>query len=67
MQSLALVFVLLKAPAAPVALLQHLPFVLPALFAGATPGLCLFSKVSDLGFRRVISVLPFFSSVALLP
>lgn len=67
MQSLALVFVLLKAPAAPVALLQHLPFVLPALFAGATLGLFLFSKVSDLGFRRVISVLLFFSGVALLP
>ena len=47
MQSLALVVLFLKAPAAPKALLHHLPFVLPALFAGATIGLFLFGKVSD--------------------
>jgi uncharacterized membrane protein YfcA len=66
MQSLALVVLFLKAPAAPAALLHHLPFVLPALFAGATIGLFLFGKVSDLGFRRAISALLFFSGVALV-
>jgi uncharacterized membrane protein YfcA len=66
MQSLALVVLFLKAPAAPVALLHHLPFVLPALFAGVTLGLFLFSKVSDNGFRRAISGLLFFSGVGLV-
>jgi len=66
MQSLALAMLFLKAPTAPVALLHHLPFVLPALFAGATLGLFLFGKVSDLGFRRAISALLFFSGVALI-
>jgi hypothetical protein len=56
----------LKAPAAPAALLQHLPFVLPALFAGVTLGLFLFGKVSDLGFRRAISAVLFFSGVGLI-
>ena len=66
MQSLALVFLFLKAPGAPVAVLQHLPFALPALFAGATLGLFLFGKVSDHGFRRAISALLFVSGIALL-
>jgi uncharacterized membrane protein YfcA len=66
MQSLALVFLFLKAPDAPVAVLHHLPFALPALFAGATLGLFLFGKVSDLGFRRAISALLFVSGIALL-
>ena len=66
MQSLALVFLFLKAPAAPVAVLQHLPFALPALFAGATLGLFLFGKVSDQGFRRAISALLFVSGIGLV-
>jgi uncharacterized protein len=66
MQSLALAMLFLKAPAAPAALLHHLPFVLPALFAGATLGLFLFGKVSDVDFRRAISALLFFSGVALI-
>jgi uncharacterized protein len=66
MQSLALVFLFLKAPGAPVAVLHHLPFALPALFAGATLGLFLFGKVSDHGFRRAISALLFVSGIALL-
>lgn len=66
MQSLALVFLFLKAPGAPAAVLPHLPFVLPALFAGSTLGLFLFGKVSDAGFRRAISVLLFFSGAALV-
>ena len=66
MQSLALVLLFLKAPAAPVALLHHLPFVLPALFAGVTLGLFLFGRVSDAGFRRAISALLFFSGIALV-
>jgi uncharacterized membrane protein YfcA len=65
MQSLALVVLFLKAPAAPVAVLHHLPFVLPALFAGVTLGLFLFNKVSDQGFRRAVSALLFFSGGAL--
>jgi uncharacterized protein len=65
MQSLALVFLFLKAPTAPEALLHYLPFALPALFAGAALGLFCFGKVSDLGFRRAISVLLFFSGIAL--
>ena len=47
------------AGARPPPLLPHLPFVLPALFAGSTLGLFLFGKVSDLGFRRAISALLF--------
>ena len=47
-------------------MLHHLPFVLPALFAGAALGLFLFGKVSDQGFRRAISALLFFSGIALL-
>ena len=66
MQSLALVFLFLKAPGASAAVLPHLPFVLPALLAGSTLGLFLFGKVSDAGFRRAISVLLLFSGVALL-
>ena len=46
--------------------LQHLPFVLPALLAGSTLGLFLFGKVSDIGFRRAISVLLFASGVMLV-
>ena len=66
MQGLALVVLFLKAPAAPVAVLHHLPFVLPALFAGVTLGLFLFNKVSDQGFRRAVSGLLFFSGIALI-
>ena len=66
MQSLALAVLFLKAPAAPAALLHHLPFVVPALFAGATLGLFLFGKVSDVGFRRAISGLLFLSGTALI-
>ena len=66
MQALALVFLMLKAPAAPAALLPHLPFVLPALFAGSALGLFLFGKVSDQGFRRAISALLFFSGIGLV-
>jgi uncharacterized membrane protein YfcA len=66
MQSLALAFLFLKAPAAPVTLLHHLPFALPALFAGSALGLFLFGKVSDAGFRRVISALLFFSGIGLV-
>ena len=66
MQSLALVFLFLKAPGAPVAVLHHLLFALPALFAGATLGLFLFGKVGDQGFRRAISALLFVSGIALL-
>ena len=65
MQSLALVVLFLKAPAAPAALLHHLPLAVPALFAGGALGLFLFGKVSDLGFRRAISALLFFSGIAL--
>ena len=65
MQSLALVVLFLKAPAAPTALLHHLPFVLPALLAGGALGLFLFGKVSDIGFRRAICALLFFSGIAL--
>ncbi|MBL6653518.1 MAG: sulfite exporter TauE/SafE family protein [Reyranella sp.] len=66
MQSLALAVLFLKAPAAPVAVLHHLPLALPALFAGVTLGLFLFNKVSDHGFRRAISALLFFSGIALV-
>ncbi|SEO74148.1 hypothetical protein SAMN02990966_02811 [Rhodospirillales bacterium URHD0017] len=66
MQSLALVFLFLKVPAAPAAVLPHLPFVLPALFAGSTLGLFMFGKVSDLGFRRAISLLLFASGAVLV-
>lgn len=66
MQTLALVFLFLKAPGAPAAALPHLPFVLPALLAGSTLGLFLFGKVSDIGFRRAISVLLFASGVMLV-
>ena len=66
MQSLALVFLFLKAPGAPAAVLPHLPFVLPALLAGSTLGLFLFGKVSDAGFRRAISGLLFFSGAGLV-
>ena len=66
MQALALVFLMLKVPAAPAALLPHLPFVLPALFAGSALGLFLFGKVSDQGFRRAISALLFFSGIGLV-
>jgi hypothetical protein len=54
------------APGAPAAVLPHLPFVLPAPFAGSTLGLFLFGKVSDAGFRRAISVLLLFSGAALV-
>ena len=57
---------LLMAKARPVAVLHHLPFALPALFAGATLGLFLFGKVSDHGFRRAMSALLFVSGIALL-
>ena len=57
---------MLKAPGAPAAVLPHLPFVLPALFAGSALGLFLFGKVSDQGFRRAISALLFFSGIALV-
>jgi len=66
MQSLALAFLFLKAPAAPAAVLPHLPFVVPALFAGSTFGLFMFGKVSDLGFRRAISLLLFASGAVLV-
>jgi len=66
MQGLALVFVFLKAPAAPVDVLHHLPFVLPALLVGSTLGLFLFGKVSDAGFRRAISALLFLSGAVLV-
>lgn len=66
MQGLALVFLFLKSPDAPVALLQHLPLALPALFAGVALGLFLFGKVSDAGFRRAISALLFFSPARLV-
>jgi uncharacterized membrane protein YfcA len=66
MQSLALVFLFLKAPAAPAAVLPQLPLALPALFAGTALGLFLFGKVSDAGFRRVISGLLFVSGGVLV-
>ena len=66
MQCLALVFLFLKAPDAPVAVLQHLPFVVPALLAGSTLGLFLFGKVSDAGFRRAICLLLFVSGAGLV-
>ena len=66
MQSLALVFLFLKAPATPAAVLHQLPLALPALFVGSALGLFLFGKVSDAGFRRVIAVLLFFSGIALV-
>jgi len=66
MQGVALGSLVLKAPAMPAALLPHLPLAVPALLAGSTLGLFLFGKVSDVGFRRAISALLFFSGVALL-
>lgn len=66
MQSLALVFLFVKAPAAHAGLLLQLPLVLPALLAGATLGLFLFGKVSDAGFRRAICGLLLFSGIALM-
>jgi hypothetical protein len=50
----------------PTALLAHLPLAVPALLAGSTLGLFLFGKVSDVGFRRAVSGLLFFSGIALL-
>jgi uncharacterized membrane protein YfcA len=66
MQSLALLFLLFTAPAATEGTMQHLPFALPALFAGAALGLFLFGKVSDAGFRRAVSVLLLCSGIALM-
>lgn len=66
MQSLALVLLLLVAPAAAVDMVQHLPLALPALFGGAALGLFLFRKVGDAGFRRAISALLLFSGIALM-
>lgn len=58
--------VLMKAPAVPVDLLQHLPLVLLALFAGSGLGLFLFGKVSDVGFRRATAGVLFVSGLALM-
>jgi uncharacterized protein len=66
MQSLALVSLLLTAPAATAGTMQHLPFAVPALFAGAALGLFLFGKVSDAGFRRAVSGLLLGSGIALM-
>ena len=66
MQSLALVILFLKAPAAPAAALPHLPFALPALLAGSALGLFLFGKIGDLGFRRAVSALLFASGAVLV-
>lgn len=66
MQSLALVLLLLTAPAATAGTMEHLPFALPALLAGAALGLFLFDKVSDSGFRRAVSALLLCSGIALM-
>ena len=66
MQSLALVSLLLTAPAVTAGTMRHLPFVLPALFAGSTLGLFLFGKVSDAGFRRAVSGLLLGSGIVLM-
>ena len=66
MQSLALVSLLLTAPAATAGTMEHLPFALPALLAGAALGLFLFDKVSDAGFRRAVSALLLCSGIALM-
>lgn len=66
MQGLALILLVLKAPAATTEMLQHLPLALPALLAGAALGLFLFGKAGDVGFRRVISALLLFSGIALM-
>ena len=55
---------LLTAPATTEGTMQHLPFALPALFAGAALGPFLFGRVSDAGFRRAVSVLLFCSGIA---
>ena len=66
MQGLALVLLLLTAPAATAGTIQHLPLAVPAMFGGAAVGLFLFGKVSDVGFRRAVSLLLLASGVALI-
>jgi uncharacterized protein len=66
MQGLAVVLLLLTAPAATVGTIQHLPLAVPAMFGGAALGLFLFGKVSDVGFRRAVSMLLLASGIALM-
>lgn len=66
MQTLALAFLFLKAPASHFAILQNLPIAVPALLAGTFLGLYLFGRVSDAGFRKVVCGLLLLSGVVLI-
>jgi uncharacterized membrane protein YfcA len=66
MQTLALAFLFLKAPAVYQAMWPQLLIALPALLAGSMVGLYLFGKVKDAAFRKVVCGLLLLSGIAML-
>ena len=66
MQSVGLLSLWFTMPAATIDIVARLPLALPAMLAGAALGLFLFRKISEAGFRQIVSVLLFSSGVLLI-